>query len=71
MAEKIFLGTVDTTDLVGPFALVLPELDLNAPVETLREQIVKAEAARFQAQKRESAALKDMFLPRDGALDAK
>jgi hypothetical protein len=65
---KIFLGTIDTTGLAGPGAIVLPELDLNEPVETLRERIAKAEAERFEAQKRESVALANMFLPADGKL---
>ena len=65
MSEKIFLGVVDTSDGDGVVSIAL---DLSAPVETLRERIAKAEAERFEAAKRESDALRTMFLPADETL---
>ena len=64
MGEKIFLGVI-TIDDTAPVKLVLPELDLAAPVEVLQAAIAEAEAKRAADRVEETKRLREMFLPAD------
>lgn len=58
----VVLGTVQIGE--GD-RLVVPNLDLNAPVDQIQAALEAAEAKRVEERRRESAALKAMFLPAD------
>jgi hypothetical protein len=60
MGEKIFLGTI-TLDDSAPTKLVLPALDLSAPVEQLQAAIAEAEAKHAAERVAETKRLREMF----------
>jgi hypothetical protein len=70
LTEKrvVVLGTVQVED---GGRLVLPAIDLNADPAAITAALEEAEAERFEAQKSESAALANMFLPADKPIEDK